>query len=194
MRWRSQISSTGSKGGLQRVSITTARSQGGIRDRTGGLSFSVPWTKRVGRGCLPTDKVLGERWPAGIKAHCGEPGVSFSVIQLALCVYASLIWCCMSFVAKSTIVLIRLRRCAFRLPLPTILPANIQSMDNKLCELRVRISYQWEITLLLFYNYYFVFIQPLSVFLLTIKRVPIHIASIPIYIYPTITKSISKYI
>ncbi len=149
MRWRSQISSTGTKGGLQRVSITTAKSQGGIRDRTGGLSFSVLRTKRVARGCLPTDKILGERWPAGIKARCGEPGVSFPVIQLALCVYVSLIWCCMSFVAKSTIVLIRLRRCDFRLPLPIIFLANIQSMDNKLCELRVRISYQWEITLLL---------------------------------------------
>ncbi len=33
-------------------------------------------------------------------------------------------------------VLIRLRRRAFRPPLPTILLANVQSLDNKLCELR----------------------------------------------------------
>ncbi len=33
-------------------------------------------------------------------------------------------------------VLVRLRRRAFRPPLPTILLANIQSLDNKLCELR----------------------------------------------------------
>ncbi len=41
-------------------------------------------------------------------------------------------------------VLIRLRRHAFRPPLPTILLANVQSLDNKLCELRARISYQRE--------------------------------------------------
>ncbi len=41
-------------------------------------------------------------------------------------------------------VLVRLRRHAFRPPLPTILLANVQSLDNKLCELRVRISYQRE--------------------------------------------------
>ncbi len=41
-------------------------------------------------------------------------------------------------------VLARLRRCAFRPPLPTILLANVQSLDNKLCELRARISYQRE--------------------------------------------------
>ncbi len=41
-------------------------------------------------------------------------------------------------------VLIRLRRRAFRPPLPTILLANVQSLDNKLCELRARISYQRE--------------------------------------------------
>ncbi len=41
-------------------------------------------------------------------------------------------------------VLIKLRRRAFRLPLPTILLANVQSLDNKLCELRARISYQRE--------------------------------------------------
>ncbi len=40
--------------------------------------------------------------------------------------------------------------------------------------------------------YSFVFIQPLSVFILAIKRLPSHIASIPGYIYPTIIKSISK--
>ncbi len=39
-------------------------------------------------------------------------------------------------------VLVRLRRRAFRPPLPTILLANVQSLDNKLCELRARISYQ----------------------------------------------------
>ncbi len=39
-------------------------------------------------------------------------------------------------------VLVRLRRPAFRPPLPTILLANVQSLDNKLCELRARISYQ----------------------------------------------------
>ncbi len=41
-------------------------------------------------------------------------------------------------------VLIRLRHRAFRHPLPTILLANVQSLDNKLCELRARISYQRE--------------------------------------------------
>ncbi len=41
-------------------------------------------------------------------------------------------------------VLIRLRRRAFRPPLPTILLANVQSLDNKICELRARISYQRE--------------------------------------------------
>ncbi len=41
-------------------------------------------------------------------------------------------------------VLVKLRRRAFRHPLPTILLANIQSLDNKLCELRARISYQRE--------------------------------------------------
>ncbi len=41
-------------------------------------------------------------------------------------------------------VLVRLRRHAFRPPLPTILLANVRSLDNKLCELRPRISYQRE--------------------------------------------------
>ncbi len=41
-------------------------------------------------------------------------------------------------------VLIRLRCRAFRPPLPTILLANVQSLDNKLCELQARISYQRE--------------------------------------------------
>ncbi len=41
-------------------------------------------------------------------------------------------------------ILIRLGRRAFWLPLPTILLANIQSLDNKLCELRAGISYQRE--------------------------------------------------
>ncbi len=41
-------------------------------------------------------------------------------------------------------VLVRLRYRAFRPPLPTILLANVQSLDNKLCELRSRISYQRE--------------------------------------------------
>ncbi len=40
--------------------------------------------------------------------------------------------------------LVRLRRRAFRPPLPTILLAKVQSLDNKLCELRARISYQRE--------------------------------------------------
>ncbi len=39
---------------------------------------------------------------------------------------------------------VRLRRRAFRPPLPTILLANVQSLDNKLCKLRARISYQRE--------------------------------------------------
>ncbi len=42
-------------------------------------------------------------------------------------------------------VLVRLRRHPLRPPLPTILLANVQSLDNKLCELRARISYQREI-------------------------------------------------
>ncbi len=42
--------------------------------------------------------------------------------------------------------------------------------------------------------YSFVFIQPLSAFILAIKRLPSHITSIPGYIYPTIIKSIlNKY-
>ncbi len=41
-------------------------------------------------------------------------------------------------------VLVRLRCRAFRSPLPTILLANVQSLDNKLCELSARISYQRE--------------------------------------------------
>ncbi len=41
-------------------------------------------------------------------------------------------------------VLVRLRRRAFRPPLPTILLANVQSLDSKLCELRARILYQRE--------------------------------------------------
>ncbi len=53
----------------------------------------------------------------------------------------------------------------------------------------------WDILIIilsLFIWYSFVFIQPLSVFLLTIKWLQSHIASIPAYIYPTIIKSISK--
>ncbi len=45
---------------------------------------------------------------------------------------------------KRADVLVRLRRRAFRPPLPTILLANVQSLDDKLCELRARISYQRE--------------------------------------------------
>ncbi len=41
-------------------------------------------------------------------------------------------------------VLVRLRCRAFRPPLPTILLANVQSLGNKLYELRARISYQRE--------------------------------------------------
>ncbi len=41
-------------------------------------------------------------------------------------------------------VLFRLRRRAFRPSLPIILLANVQSLDNKLCELRAYISYQRE--------------------------------------------------
>ncbi len=41
-------------------------------------------------------------------------------------------------------VLVRLRRSPLRPPFPTILLANVQSLDNKLCELRARISYQRE--------------------------------------------------
>ncbi len=41
-------------------------------------------------------------------------------------------------------ILVRLRRRAFRPPLSTILLANVQSLDNKFCELRARISYQRE--------------------------------------------------
>ncbi len=45
-------------------------------------------------------------------------------------------------IGKRAGVLVRLRCRAFRPPLPTILLANVQSLDNKLCELRARISYQ----------------------------------------------------
>ncbi len=55
MRWGSDISSIGSKGGIQRAYNTTALSHEGIRDRTGGLSLSAPRGKCVTRGCLPTD-------------------------------------------------------------------------------------------------------------------------------------------
>ncbi len=41
-------------------------------------------------------------------------------------------------------VLVSLRCRAFRPSLPTILLANVQSLDNKLCKLRACISYQWE--------------------------------------------------
>ncbi len=41
-------------------------------------------------------------------------------------------------------VLVRLRRRNFWPTLPTILLANVQSLDKKLCELRARISYQRE--------------------------------------------------
>ncbi len=41
-------------------------------------------------------------------------------------------------------VLVRLRRRPLRPPLPTILLANVQSLDNKLCELWAHISYQRE--------------------------------------------------
>ncbi len=40
--------------------------------------------------------------------------------------------------------LVKLRRRAFRPTLPTILLANFQSLDNKVCELRAGISYQRE--------------------------------------------------
>ncbi len=43
---------------------------------------------------------------------------------------------------KRARVLVRLRRRPLRPPLPTILLANVQSLDNKLCELRAHISYQ----------------------------------------------------
>ncbi len=45
---------------------------------------------------------------------------------------------------KQAGILVRLRRRAFRPPLSTILLANVQSLDNKLCELRARILYQRE--------------------------------------------------
>ncbi|GAA6077246.1 uncharacterized protein LOC113651947 isoform X1 [Tachysurus ichikawai] len=41
-------------------------------------------------------------------------------------------------------VLVRIRHRPLRPPLPTILLANVQSLDNKLCELRACISYQRE--------------------------------------------------
>ncbi len=55
VRTRSETSSNGSNGGLQRASRTMARSHGGTQDRTGGLSLSAPQRKRVTRGCLPKD-------------------------------------------------------------------------------------------------------------------------------------------
>ncbi len=45
---------------------------------------------------------------------------------------------------KRASVLVRLRRCAFRPPLPNILLTNVQSLDNKFCEQRACISYQRE--------------------------------------------------
>ncbi len=53
-------------------------------------------------------------------------------------------------------------------------------------------SARYETSLLFFNHYSFVFIQPLTAFILAIKRLPRLIASIPVYIYPTIIKSISK--
>ncbi len=44
---------------------------------------------------------------------------------------------------------------------------------------------------LFLYHFYF-FIQPLLDFILAFQGLPSHIASIPVYIYPTIIKSISK--
>ncbi|XP_014195774.1 uncharacterized protein LOC106633669 [Haplochromis burtoni] len=41
-------------------------------------------------------------------------------------------------------VLVRLRRRTYRPPLPSLLLANVQSLENKLCELRARISFQRE--------------------------------------------------
>ncbi len=51
---------------------------------------------------------------------------------------------------KRTGVLIRLRRCAFRPPLPTILLTNVQSLDNKLCELRASHTNEKQVTAVLF--------------------------------------------
>ncbi len=45
---------------------------------------------------------------------------------------------------KRAAVLVRLKRRAFRPPLPTILLANVHSLDNKFCKLRACISYQRE--------------------------------------------------
>ncbi len=64
VRRRSDTSSMGSNGGLQRASSTTARSQGGTRDRTLGLSLITPRRKRVVRGSLPTDCP-----PIGLSTH-----------------------------------------------------------------------------------------------------------------------------
>ncbi len=47
-------------------------------------------------------------------------------------------------------VLVRLRRRAFRPPLPTILLANVQSLDNKLCELRASHTNEKQGTAVLF--------------------------------------------
>ncbi len=45
---------------------------------------------------------------------------------------------------KRASILVRLRRRAFRPPLPTILLANVQSLANNLCELWAHISHQRE--------------------------------------------------
>ena len=42
-------------------------------------------------------------------------------------------------------ILVRLRRRAHRAPLPSLLLANVQSLENKLCELRARIRFQPDI-------------------------------------------------
>ncbi len=56
------------------------------------------------------------------------------------------------------------------------------------CKWTFHTSTRYETSLLFFYHYSFVFIQPLSAFILAIKRLPSHIASISVYIYPTIIK------
>ena len=42
-------------------------------------------------------------------------------------------------------VLVRLRKRENRLPLPSTLRADVQSLDNKLDELRCRMAFQWDI-------------------------------------------------
>ena len=61
--------------------------------------------------------------------------------------YCLFCWC--TLLCKALTALLWLRKCENRPPLPSILLANVQSLDNKLDELRSRMAFQRDIK---FYN------------------------------------------